>query len=196
LLDRENHAELPFRALDYHQDRVIAVGPAAAAAVSAATPAQPGAGGDTTIGRSFPSRPRGLAVPRNFCSDQVTDDVDRQVDVPLPGLPVDDRGPQGHSSWSLPTDDDAVAMEVVWSALDRPTYFGGAPHGGIDSVLVRLTACVLAPVRTGERHVIASWPISSGGRNRLAGVALWSAGGEPCAIGRGLWIELRASKSA
>jgi hypothetical protein len=51
-----------------------------------------------------------------------------------------------------------VATEVVWSALDCPTYFGGAPQGGIDSVLARLTAHVLAPVRAGERHVVASCP--------------------------------------
>ncbi len=97
---------------------------------------------------------------------------------------------------SLPTDDNAIATEVVWSALDCPTYFGGAPHGGIDSVLARLTAHMLAPARTGERYVIASWPISSQGRKRLAGAAIWSADSEPCALGQGLWIELRAPTSA
>jgi hypothetical protein len=90
---------------------------------------------------------------------------------------------------SLPTDGGVVALEVVWSALDCPTYFGAAPAGDVDSVLARLSAHVLRPVRVGQGYAILSWPISVDGRKRLAGVALWSEAGQLCAIGHGLWIE-------
>lgn len=93
---------------------------------------------------------------------------------------------------SLPAADGAITPEVVWSTLDCPTYFGGAPAGDVDSVLARLGAHLVAPVRVGQRYAIGSWPITVDGRKRLAGVAMWSEDGEVCALGHGLWVEPRA----
>jgi hypothetical protein len=91
--------------------------------------------------------------------------------------------------------DDAgrVQPEVVWGALDCPTYF--AAYLGEDlavSFLGRMTARVDSPVRTGVEYVVVAWPISTDGRKRLAGSAVLDADGKILAVAEVLLIEPRA----
>lgn len=80
----------------------------------------------------------------------------------------------------------------IWTALDCPS---SAPAmGGQTIVLASLAVDIRAAVKVGEPHVIGSWEIERDGRKHWSGVALWDAGGDVCAVGRALWIELRQSK--
>ena len=93
---------------------------------------------------------------------------------------------------SLPTDDGAVASEVVWAALDCPTGFGCQFFGEAKAaVLARLRAQLLKPVRIGTPHIAIGWPISKDGRKREGGSALFTIDGELVASASGLWIELK-----
>ncbi len=86
----------------------------------------------------------------------------------------------------------AVPDEIVWAALDCPSSAPVASPGNRPPiVLARLAVERLRPVATGDSHVLLSWSLGAdGGRKRGAGVALYSASGEPVALGRALWIAL------
>jgi len=84
-----------------------------------------------------------------------------------------------------------VRPECVWAALDCPTSAPVANYGERPPmVLVRLTARLGCPVRVGERHAIASWPLEVDGRKRHAGAALYDSEGRLLCSSRALWIEL------
>lgn len=86
-----------------------------------------------------------------------------------------------------------VRPEIVWGALDCPTYF--AAYLGEDlavSFLARMTARVDTSVRVGVEHVVVAWPISADGRKRLAGSAVLDADGKTLAVAEVLLIEPRA----
>lgn len=100
------------------------------------------------------------------------------------------------SPWTPPAwsadEEGLVRSELVWAALDCPTYF--AVHIGEEltmSFLVRQSVQVHTPIRAGEEHVVISWPIEAEGRKRSAGAALLSAAGEVLASGRALLVEAR-----
>lgn len=93
---------------------------------------------------------------------------------------------------SLPGDGGEVAPEVVWAALDCPGGIAGILQPGLGvTVLGRLAARLLQPIRPGTTCVAVGWPIERDGRKFLAGSALLSPAGEPLAVGRATWIELR-----
>jgi hypothetical protein len=93
---------------------------------------------------------------------------------------------------SLPRRGEEVAAEVVWAALDCPGGIAGILQPGLGvTVLGRLAARVLQPIRPGTTCVAVGWPIDRDGRKFRAGSALFSPGGEPLALGRATWIELR-----
>ena len=83
------------------------------------------------------------------------------------------------------------ARAVAWAAIDCPGAF--ALEFGTRDVLVlgRLTAEVLRVPRTGERCVVAGWPLGEDGRKRYAGTALFGDGGELLARGHAVWIAPR-----
>jgi CBS domain-containing protein len=60
---------------------------------------------------------------------------------------------------SLAGADGLVRPEVVWAALDCPSYFGAlADRGGpVMALLGRLSARILAPLRAGERYLAVGW---------------------------------------
>ena len=94
---------------------------------------------------------------------------------------------------SLADADGAVEPEIVWAVLDCPAYFAAyRGEEGTISFLARLTARLEGPVRAGEEHVVAAWPLGVDGRKREAGVAVLSTGGEVLARARALMIEPRA----
>ena len=110
--------------------------------------------------------------------------------------PVDGRDDVIASPWdvskALPVEDGGVSPEMVWSALDCP---GGcslvlAPGIGT-SVLGRMSARINNPIRPGESYVALGWPIEHDGRKHYTGSAIFNLEGEPLAVARATWIELR-----
>lgn len=95
---------------------------------------------------------------------------------------------------SLAGDDGLVRPEVVWAALDCPT---SAPIADWDderppSVLAQLAVRIDGPLHAGREYLALAWPLGEDGRKRRAGAALYDESGEPVAMSRALWIELKA----
>ncbi|HEU4618363.1 MAG TPA: hypothetical protein VFV10_09995 [Gammaproteobacteria bacterium] len=96
---------------------------------------------------------------------------------------------------SLDAGDGRVALEFMWAALDCPGYLAVA--GDMRAMLLgELTARVLRRVDVGEACVVVGWPIRSSGRKHETGTAVFGAQKDLCALGRGLWIEPRATSGA
>lgn len=90
--------------------------------------------------------------------------------------------------------DGKTRAEIVWSALDCPTYFAAyRDEEGTISLLARITGRLEGVVRAGSEHVVMAWPLGTDGRKREAGVAVLSGDGEVLARARALMIEPRAS---
>jgi hypothetical protein len=88
--------------------------------------------------------------------------------------------------------DGCVRPEFLWAALDCTGgigAFGADPHGA-PYLLGRLAVRQLGPVRAGQPHVAAGWRLASAGRKMLAGSALFTADGQPAAVGLATWIRL------
>lgn len=89
--------------------------------------------------------------------------------------------------------DDRIADEFIWAALDCPTAFAILPvPEGRAVVLGQLTARIEGSVRPGEPCVVIGWPIRIDGRKRTAGSALFGASGQLVAVARAIWIEIDA----
>lgn len=58
-------------------------------------------------------------------------------------------------------------------------------------VIPPLSVRPLLPAPVGEPHVVMSWPQDRDGRKRATASALVSTAGEPRAVARALWVELR-----
>jgi hypothetical protein len=86
-----------------------------------------------------------------------------------------------------------VHSEVVWAALDCPSWFGllefepNAKFG----LLGQLTARVLRRPRIDEQCVVIGWSIGREGRKLQGGAALYTNAGELLGNSVGLWIEPR-----
>jgi hypothetical protein len=97
------------------------------------------------------------------------------------------------ASWTpdpgLAGGDGAIEPIFVWAALDCPT--GHACAIETPAVLARLAVRRLAPVRAGEAHVVAAWPLARDGRKHHSAGCLYDAAGTPLAVAEALWIELR-----
>ena len=114
--------------------------------------------------------------------------------------PVDGASGAFADVWTPPESlggaDGHVPDEIVWAALDCPTSGPVANDPGqvgfLPIVLGRFAVRIDRPVAAGEPHVVMSWSTGVDGRKRGAAAALYTADGEPCAVSRALWIELRA----
>jgi hypothetical protein len=93
---------------------------------------------------------------------------------------------------SLPTENGAVAPEIVWAALDCPGGLSSllVPELGT-SVLGRLAARIHGKIEVGMTCVAIGWPIERDGRKLHAGSAVFSAEGDLLAEARATWIELK-----
>lgn len=83
-----------------------------------------------------------------------------------------------------------VRSELVWAALDCPSWFGWyafAPEPRI-GVLGRLHASILGDVRAGEPLVAIGWEIGVDGRKVSGGSAVYRASGELVGKARATWI--------
>lgn len=108
---------------------------------------------------------------------------------------------QGRSLYAAPwTPDPSLAdragdvrAEFVWSALDCPSGIVTDLFGDVSLILLgRLAADLRRPVRAELAHVVQAWPIIRDGRKLHTASAVFTAGGDLCAVARALWIEVRA----
>ena len=89
-----------------------------------------------------------------------------------------------------------VLPEVVWGALDCPSYVpsmwnGGQMDMGSISLLGRFTAQRHREIEVGERLAVVGWPLGRDGRKRHTATALIDESGEIAARAKATWIELR-----
>lgn len=94
---------------------------------------------------------------------------------------------------SLADRDGALPTELAWAALDCP---GGVARSRLTdasgpAVTAYLAAAISEPIVAGERHIAFGWTISRSGRKTVVGSAVVTAGGQLCALGKGLWIDLK-----
>jgi hypothetical protein len=83
----------------------------------------------------------------------------------------------------------ALAPEIVWAALDCPSYTPEIWDGDRPSLLAGLAAEILAPVRLGEPVAVVGWPLETEGRKHRSATALLDADGRLLARARALWIR-------
>jgi hypothetical protein len=86
----------------------------------------------------------------------------------------------------------ALAPELVWAALDCPSYTPEIWDARRPSLLAGLAAELVAPIRLGEPVVAVGWPLETEGRKHRSASALLSADGRVLARARALWIRLDA----
>jgi hypothetical protein len=109
--------------------------------------------------------------------------------------PVQDRRlvacPWAPPSWAA--DDEGLAPpEIVWAALDCPTYFAAYMDDDLPiSFLVRMRGRIHAPIPVEEEQVMIAWPLAAEGRKRSAGSAVLSPDGEALAVAEILLVEPR-----
>jgi len=87
----------------------------------------------------------------------------------------------------------AVPPELVWAVLDCPSGWAVDDFQREGFLLGRLAAHIAALPRAGEPHVAIGWRRAIEGRKRLAGSALYTAGGDLLAFAASTWIEPRSS---
>lgn len=91
---------------------------------------------------------------------------------------------------SLPTQQGRIAPEIVWSALDCPSYFGAASFEK-PVLLGRLEGDVRGTPEPDEPCVVVGWGITREGRKIIAGSALYGSDQRLLGVARATWIELR-----
>jgi hypothetical protein len=98
---------------------------------------------------------------------------------------------------SVGDDEGRVRSEVVWAALDCPSWFGALEFaaGAPAALLGQITARIVARPRTGEPCVAVGWARGREGRKQFAGAALYSATGALLAMSHALWIEPRTENT-
>jgi hypothetical protein len=86
-----------------------------------------------------------------------------------------------------------VRTEVVWAALDCPSWFGALEFeaGAHAALLGQITARVFERPRIGEPCVAVGWSRGREGRKLFTGAALYAPTGALLAMSHALWIEPR-----
>jgi hypothetical protein len=95
---------------------------------------------------------------------------------------------------ALAEPDGYVRPEFLWAALDCAGgigAFGDAAPNGLPVVLGRLSARQIAPVKSGEPHIVVGWRLGQDGRKTTAGSALFTATGQAVGVARATWIRIR-----
>ncbi|HEX6117521.1 MAG TPA: hypothetical protein VFY99_10500 [Solirubrobacterales bacterium] len=87
--------------------------------------------------------------------------------------------------------DGIVRPEVVWAALDCPSYAPSIWRVSGLALLGRLTAQRERDVRAGERLAAVGWSLGAEGRKHETASALVDVDGAVVARARATWIELR-----
>ncbi|HKJ36175.1 MAG TPA: hypothetical protein VKA36_06380 [Solirubrobacterales bacterium] len=92
---------------------------------------------------------------------------------------------------SWPSGGGALTREMVWAALDCPSFAPSLFGSGKLYLLGRLAVERLAPVPAEEPSVVVGWELDKDGRKTTTAAALLTPAGELLARSRALWIELR-----
>jgi len=92
---------------------------------------------------------------------------------------------------TVPHDGEIVSPDVMWAALDCPSYAPGLWDVQRPSLLARLHAELLSPVALGQPVVAVGWALGSEGRKHHTASALLDADGGLLARARALWITPR-----
>ena len=93
---------------------------------------------------------------------------------------------------SLAPDGGTVADRYCWAALDCPSGNALMLLDDIGtSVLGTLAVRVVSDVEAGRDYVVAGWPLARDGRKVDTASVLFTADGDPAAMARARWIELR-----
>jgi hypothetical protein len=93
---------------------------------------------------------------------------------------------------SLSDDGERVRAEFLWAALDCTSAFPVLPVAdGRALVLGELSARIERPLAPAAEAVVIGWAMSSEGRKRFTGSAIY-AGGVLIAAARAIWIDVEA----
>ncbi len=93
---------------------------------------------------------------------------------------------------SVADEDGLVVPEVLWAALDCPSWFAHAAFEPFEGrpLLGRLAAEILERPRADDRLVSVAWPSSRDGRKIYSGAALFSETGTLLARSRATWLTV------
>jgi hypothetical protein len=91
---------------------------------------------------------------------------------------------------TVPSRNGCVAPDMVWAALDCPSYTPPLWDWNRPSLLARLAVERLDCVEVGEPTIALGWHIASEGRKHHTASALLGTDGRVVARGRALWITL------
>ncbi len=91
----------------------------------------------------------------------------------------------------LPHASGAIRSEIVWAALDCPSFAPALWRAEKLCLLGRLAAAIHREVAVGERLAAVGWLLGSDGRKHHTASALVGPGGEVVARAQAVWIELR-----
>lgn len=89
--------------------------------------------------------------------------------------------------------DGRVRPELLWAALDCPSWFGAAafhPELRI-GLLARFAVRIIQRPAIGEPCVVIGWASAVEGRKIRTGSAIFDAHGQPAGVARALWIQPR-----
>jgi len=95
-----------------------------------------------------------------------------------------------HAGPGVPLDDGALAPEIVWAALDCPSYTPPLWGHAQPSLLAGMHAELLEPVPAGEAMTVVGWTLGIDGRKHRSATALLAQDGRMLARAEALWIRL------
>jgi hypothetical protein len=88
---------------------------------------------------------------------------------------------------------EELDAQIVWAALDCPSYTPELWDAERPSLLANLTAEMREPVPAGEPLVVVGWSLGSDGRKHRSATAVLGPDGRTLAVASALWIQLRES---
>ena len=140
------------------------------------------------------SRYRGFEPGATFLSCFVCSPERRDGLRIFPGAVGDTLAAPWTPSPDLAGPDGAVALEIVWAALDCPTFFASTDPEEL-ALLGRMAASIEGAVRIGEPHVVVARSSGSDGRKRYGISAIYAVSGDLLAKARATWITIEAAGS-
>lgn len=84
----------------------------------------------------------------------------------------------------------AVPDELVWAALDCPSYPAAAYRESRVALLGTIAVDILRPVHGGELLAVVGWTIARGARSTVTGSALVDAAGDVVAAAQSTWVDM------
>jgi hypothetical protein len=94
---------------------------------------------------------------------------------------------------TIPHDEHGLLPEIVWGALDCPSYVPAMWDADAFSLLARMHGELLEPIPLGEPIVAVGWLLGADGRKHSTASALLSADGRVLARAKHLWVRPRAA---